>query len=407
MDIFNLRIELKYTEEEISKEITGYIKNNPDFEELEKSVKKMIDIEPENMFYYNLLLKVYTYTENNEKLEETLQQIISVFSGISFSDFKAHIDNKVKGRNGVLSESKLITNLKKGSEHIGFIEHYITWSNNIKEVFITKIISPNLVGNESLFYENYQTHFTNIQQNIPEILDIYSSVGNWCFITMEKVIGETPVINKLSKDDLKNLIETCLNIGKNTHQSDLKWFHDRNNYSEFEIGLSENYLVRSFAHIHKKEKFDLINNWVLKTVKTEGYQNEVIKSITAAVNRLKEVEFHNNIKPNKHYRLVHGSFYHNNLITTLNKIHIVDWAHFNYAPKGCDVALVLRRLPLNEAMEMLKENVEFRKFDSVDIILWAYANIVVSLMINLKPIKNEDPNHLFVPASNIINEYLK
>lgn len=95
------------------------------------------------------------------------------------------------------------------------------------------------------------------------------------------------------------------------------------------------------------------------------------------------------------------------------KYTVIDWTHCTYGPKLLDIAALLREqrertCSFSEMEEMLLSKVDASdEYDTIDKLLFLYASIVVSLLLNRRSIIQEDTDFFSLPAVLKCEELVK
>ena len=344
------------------------------------------------------LIQALCWTGNTERAEIVVKETISEFAGMSYEDLLSRIRNAVPSHR--MLNSRFVSYPNSTMQNIGFFEHVLLDTiTGEPRTLITKMTTREYSGNEIDYYDLVLENEHLLGGIAPRVVDITGRVDSLlCFLTMEKVPGTEPIVQNLEDGEIDVLVRSYSSISRIDHTA----IGHRFNAGEFEIGYSHAYLVAALKKIHEPAHFHLVNEWLVNSIMTRGYSPEVIRMVTNTVERLKFHSFHERIDPAVHYGLLHGDLHRFNVLQHGNDFKIIDWGKSTIGPKGIDLAVLFRRLPFTRIVDILERNGIWSAYAPVNKVLFAYALILVSVMIDLENIKKEPPDQLFRPASDLI-----
>jgi len=287
------------------------------------------------------------------------------------------------------------TFLDMGLENFGFIQHEI---ESVEKKYLTKIFVSLLQSNENSFYHDIREIFYPLQKITPNIIGtLKSESGLISCLIMEHVKGVVTDYTKLDKiiKCHKEYIQGC--TFSPTVYKKLK--------RPFELGYAHIYLPRSFNRIHEELYFKQVIEWNFKTIRLQAYRPEIKFLLGKLFEKMDKIDFYRYVVPNNHYSLCHGDFHLNNIIyiPSNDQLSIIDWSHCTFGPKLLDFAIFFRsaHYSFQAIHEFFLEDIEVScDYDDIDIVLFLFASITVSLMMQQHTFMNEDPDKFFRPAVN-------
>lgn len=316
------------------------------------------------------------------------------------------IDSEVKNINALLElDYKLVMSedvFGNGLSNLRMIEHRCT-SNNITNLYLTKIAWSHSIYKEIYFYESIREQhpiFKDFTPNFIRTIKIKSK--NIHLLTIEKVQG-----TRASKEQIAHIIDTHKKITSISYKEALLFCK----YSEFESVVKRNMLwflrkriamKQTFAFIHKKTANTFIFRKVLYQMKRCSYSNKSIGSIKRLRNLIFNTEFYKKIDPDIHYSLIHGDYHVSNIIFAPedNHCNIIDWNSYGVGPVSLDMTYIVRRFKytykeIDEIYLSKSDNL-----DDVGKILFIYM-LIIEWFNNLdqKTFDNNYENNL-LPAIN-------
>lgn len=322
----------------------------------------------------------------------------------SFGDSYANKINACLTKEPDKVKSKIMIR-DEGWENLGFIEHQI--EGEVKR-FLTKIGISLQKNNEIKFYKSISGIYPKMKEVTPAVPGIQISNDSRIFLLiMEKVSGIRPGI-----DQFQALVDLHLEyIQKCTYKSICNIL----SADEFSIGHHHLYLCKSFSHIHTRVGFLRIREWISHALSIASYAPEVQQAVRALGDRLNEIRFYEYVVPEKHYSLCHGDYTLSNILYDEGKdaFTIIDWTQCTCGPRLLDIAALLRSqrqficgYAEIEAL-VLHKNGTAAAHDAIDKLLFLYASVVVSILLNRKQIIREDPDYFFMPAIFKCHEYIE
>jgi len=285
--------------------------------------------------------------------------------------------------------------LEMGLENFGFIQHEI---ESVGKKYLTKINISTLKTNEIPFYQDIREIFPSLQEITPGILGfLISKSGLISCMIMEFVEGVPTDYTKLDKiiKCHKEFIQVCTYTP--TIYKRLK--------KTFELGYAHTYLPRSFSRIHKELYYKQVIEWNFNTLREQAYRPELKFLLGKFFEKMDGANFYQYVHPEKHYSLCHGDFHLNNIIyrPASNQLSLIDWSHCTFGPKLMDFATFFRssQYSYQAIYEFFLEDIESsNEYDDIDVVLFLFSSITISLMMQKKTFMNDDPDKFFRPTVN-------
>lgn len=279
-------------------------------------------------------------------------------------------------------------------QSLGFFRHQVVCANGVQN-FITKFSMASTMGFEPLFHEAIRPLSKGIQAISPAtVLFRKCTAQDLCLLTMEYCEGVVPEVATLEKDALQGIVNAYQVLLELPIARLFPHFSGQRTKAAYNHG----YLAMSMHRIHEERDFMQLTDWVLQASSSRGYQPQVVNSIQKLVGALREQRFHERIIPEIHYSFLHGDLHRHNVLLTAKGPVFIDWARCTIGPKQIDLAALLRRRGYRNTIDLLRRAGAWERMDPVNQALFAIAMIVVSLMIDLKEIKEEPPEWVFLPA---------
>jgi len=343
------------------------------------------------------LIQQYGRGINGEKNYETKAVILSLLKESMQYSFGTHFFYDLEGMisvfpNEVKSQYVL---LEIGLENYGYIQHEI---ESVHKKYLTKIGISTLKTNENTFYQDIREIYPSLKNITPSILGVLKSKSGLisCLI-MEDVQGgptDYTMLDMIIKCH-KEFIQEC--VFTPTVYNKLK--------RPFELGYAPTYLSGVFSRIHKELYYKQVIEWGFHTLKEHNYRPEIKFVVRRFFEKMDEVNIYDYVLPKKHYTLCHGDFQLNNIIysQSTNQLSIIDWSHCTFGPKLLDFALFFRtaNCSYQTIHEFFTEDIDScGEYDDMDMILFFFGSITISLMMHQEICMNEDPDKFFRPAVN-------
>lgn len=292
-----------------------------------------------------------------------------------------------------------------GDQNLGCIAYEYSGNGKVEE-YITKIVFSDATSSERLFYLTFLKNFPGLQEITPRVKD-YSecSKGGLVLITVEKIVGQQPVISKKVILDIINANKIISGI----KYKDIKHKISIQNYKDEFTLFNSNYplhpisALHSFIFIHNKSTNIKLFQLVFKHMNKKGYSSTSYMYI----GRLKEVifqwEMFNRIDIDRHYSLQHGDFFLYNMLHNQenNNLYLIDWGNLRIGPSWVDLAGFFGQLkvPFQIIHEeyLLKPSVS-GNFDKIEKIFFIYTLIITWFIIFPRQEFEDNINLFLLPA---------
>jgi hypothetical protein len=356
---------------------------------------------PEVLFPYIFLIQLHTWNKRPREAETMFRQMLANVSDIGIEDIQTSICKQIDGAE-VLIETKYRTYPESVLQNLGFLEHAVS-NGPRSHRFITKICTQEFIGNEWVFYEAIAPQDPSLLQVVPKVVHMArSKTSDLHFMTMEMLDGHWPdmaLLDQSALDSLVNTYRAVSGVDKCTVQDLLL-------VSPLAIEFNHGFLVQAFQSMHTREGMALVNDWLLEAIQTRGYDVQVARAVSDLITLMNNVHFYRHIDPNTHYGFLHGDLHRHNILQVDNHFRFLDWARCAIGPSCIDLAVLMRRLGFAGTIKVLERNGLWAELSSLNQVMFAHALIVVSVMIDIEPIKREPPEALFLPAARFAQERL-
>lgn len=363
---------------------------------LESSLKHSIAKNADHDTAHMLLIQMLGWQGRQVEAGTIVDQWLSKRSGFSRAQLKNHLAELLGFKN---EEISTYYNLSKNSlQSLGFY-HHVCHSQIRTTRLITKIVHAELAGNEPTFYSRIAPKHPSLWSIAPRLIDIqHLPELRLVLITMEESDGRICETASLTESGISGLVKAC-RIVSDVPINELFGILD---HPGQELGFNHGLLVSSLRDIHLPENWSRLNMWIRDAVAQSGYSDmvhdAVIQSLDVATrNRLSEC-----IDPSRHYGFLHGDLHRHNVLISNSGPMFIDWARCSIGPRGADLAILLRRFGYSVVINHAYKGGIIPSDDRVSIGLLSLALIVVSLQIDISPIKEEHPEFLFLPATRML-----
>lgn len=270
-----------------------------------------------------------------------------------------------------------------GDQNYGCIEHTKSINQHVKK-YITKISALSSVENEKKFYLEIYKNFPDIHEITPKLLD-YTEWSNpkLTLITMEKIEGTSPLINKKIIGDV---IKASKIIASIRYEKLMDCIPNPNLNDDFHL-IFDIYprhpikALHSFSSIHLKTTNEQLFELIYKRMGKLKYSLASFKSMERLENVIFQKNLYQKIKPKVHYSLQHGDFQKHNMILDSNgNLFIIDWGNMRVGPRWVDIAGYLGQL--KEPFQVVKDEFLLNKdksdhFELIEKIFFVYTLIVI------------------------------
>ncbi|MBK9174806.1 MAG: phosphotransferase [Flavobacteriales bacterium] len=285
-----------------------------------------------------------------------------------------------------------------GVQNLGFYEH-VGRSGPSTYSFVTKISTSGFFGNEPRFYTRFIERWPQLRPLAPRMVCFARSERiDVCMLTMEKVDGREPEIANMEVQAVDALVRGYVALLSVDPVEVEQYLLPR----PFAIGFNHGYLVQALHGIQEPGSAEMVMLWLETAIRSRGYSIEVQRKILDLVKLMRDGQFNERIRPDLHFTFLHGDLHRYNILQWHSGYLFIDWAHCTTGPAYADLAVLFRRFGFLGTVGILERNGLWSRMDDVGKALFAYSLILVSVMIDIDPIKKEDPEHLFLPAARFM-----
>lgn len=346
-----------------------------------------------NFFKVQLYIRLHKSEPSKVSISKIKQQVDSVLFTSFGPDFNDQIFENTQYKNHIISSD--IKFMDAGWENIGFIIH--TSSDKAFNA-LSKIGTAYQLSNEPLFYEKISNAYRVLHDKVPNFIDYrLGSFGVVNLLTMQRVEGLPCGVG-----DFDKLVQLHFEtLQKCPYDTELKKILEQ----PFQINYNHIHLSKSYGRIHEQSHFYQILNWMDVALAEKPYNDIVISKIKYLTDKMKEYTFYQYVSPQQHYSLCHGDYSLNNVLYNKSddQYHIIDWTQCNFGPKMMDISTILRKqreytYSFNELEEIAYKYSSKYPLSAIDLFLFYFGSILVSLMLKRGTIINEDPTLFFIPA---------
>lgn len=286
-------------------------------------------------------------------------------------------------------------------QNLGFWIHQLSNPSGAPRELITKIMHRDHCGREVDFYSRIRPAHPALDHISPAPIDV--TVVEHCgvvLLTLERVAGQILDPGAMDAGAIAAFVQDYAPIASITYGAVTDLLQDRTT----ENGLSHGYLASALHLVHTRAGFEQTVEWTRKTVAERGYRTDVVDLVIRAMDHLVRINFHAAVVPEQHYALLHGDMHRHNVLSSLDRTVLIDWARCTTGPRGIDLAVLFRRFG-HQRVHTLMESI--MAIDPVTEVLIAWALIIVSLELDLQGIKDEPPAHLFTPAATAVLGFVR
>ena len=361
-----------------------------------------LDAFPEDELAWTMRTRLLSQCGNTAEAMETVQTMIARFAGTDLDslieEIASHLPDDVR-----LLDSRVLPMAASGSEHLGFLLHDLQVRGTSRKA-VTKIALCSQAGAEFAFYSSIPALSPEFAQAIPPIYGLFRTSNLRCVcITMEWIEGRSIQLESMSDDEIVQLLRLRQPLDRIHPSASLAAFQPQ----ELKLILGQKRMAPLLGLGHLPGNLQVIGDWLAGIVANRDYQQGLATEIRRTLQRVTASGLSNRLVPARHYRLNHGDFYHNNILTAgLNQYRFIDWSSAVMSVRGADLALLLRRLPYERILSLLESADITRDFDGIDWAFFHYALIAASIMIDIPQIIHEDPDKLFIPALQALTRAL-
>lgn len=366
----------------------------PDRKGIVQTLQERLLSRPDDVTARILLIQVFSWMGETETSNTHLTALLNRRGSDVLRSVQAKILATVGGENKTIT-SRHVCFPESTIQNIGFWFHQITGSQGTKEV-ITKIMHVDHVGTEPLFYNTLQPAFPGLSRLSPGFIDLMHLEDLPVdLLTIERVTGSILDPVSLNTDQVDDLVADYRSISDISHTQVAHHFSP----SITANGFSHGYLAAALHCVHTPDGFSDTTSWLRGAVLERGYSTRSVQAVLACIAHLERIALNDHVLPDLHYTLLHGDLHRHNVLWDQGQLTLLDWARCTTGPRGIDLVVLLRRFGHARLMDLALRHQVIAKNDNIAQALFAYAMIIVSIELDLSAIKNEAPEHLFIPAS--------
>ncbi len=366
----------------------------PDRTRVLHALRKRVLARPDDVTARILLIQVYSWMKGPEASNTHLKALLARTGSNVLRSVQSRILAAEGGRNCNIT-SRHVCFPESTIQNIGFWFHQLTGPHGTKEV-ITKIMHVDHVGTELLFYSTIRSAHPSLPQMSPGFIDLMQLEDlPVVLLTIERAAGTILDPTTLSADQVDELVLAYRNISDIPHGAVARHFGPPVTSN----GLSHGYLASALHGVHTPDGFYATTTWLREAVIGKGYLDRSAQAVLACIDHIERISLHEQVVPDLHYAFLHGDLHRQNVLWDQGHTALLDWARCTTGPRGIDLVVLLRRFGHARLMELAARHEVIAKHDHIAQALFAYAMIIVSVEIDLPAIKNEAPEHLFVPAA--------
>jgi tetratricopeptide (TPR) repeat protein len=336
-------------------------------------VENLIILQPNEAKHYFKLGRCCNYLKQIELAEQYFVTALEKKHDTALKDIISRIAKNIDSDITSI-ESKYY--FVGGKNNFGAIEH-IQPGEKESNIFITKIVSAGK-GKEVIFYNKICNKYPQLKNITPKLIGI-EEFNKIKYITLEKIIGNRP-----DKNRAKDIINNVISIISSVRYSDelLSYF----SLPKYRLTLKKHRsqaVSRFFSNIHlestNKRLFMLLNK-KLRSANYSAMSIDILRRLEIIIMNFKLYE---NIKPEKHYSLLHGDLGpHNILLKNDADPYVLDWNTYTVGASCFDPAYFLTRYKLSfeKIYELYLSNInksKENKLDNIEKIFFIYALIVI------------------------------
>ncbi len=378
-------------------ELALFLRGLPQPEVAIAFLRERMDQGPDDPIAGLLLIQLLCWAGRSSEAEGILDELL------------AHAGDDVKERmmRGIIAAmgadqrhlgSRYIGSSGAGLQNLGFFEHRFAGPAG-ERVLITKMMLDEQSGNEVLYYTRIAPMFEADERfSPPFIAHVRCHRLPIVLLTMEKVRGEVPDIAGMDDRALDGLVARYAPVAFLPPGRIVPVMTPL----PFAFGLSHGYLVQSFQWMHDGACAGRIHAATEEALSQRGYRPVIQEKALAAIDALRRAQIHRHVDPATHYAFLHGDLHRHNLLQQGTTHTALDWTRCALGPRGIDLAVLLRRFGHQRVWRLVERHGIIGAHDRIPRIMFNYALIVVSVMLDLPAIKEEDPDLLFAPASDAI-----
>lgn len=352
---------------------------------------------PTSVYTHLFLIQLYTWRGDPIAAERTFKALMSIVPDLSVPSIEHSIRNHL-GDHSIEISTKYAGMPSSAVQSLGFYSHTARCGSD-ELYFITKISIGALLGNESLFYTKILPAFAQLRAVTPRVVCFSASaLADLCMLTMERIEGREPDIASIDArlvDTLVNRYSILATVDPILVQHVLPRVGST-------IDFNHGYLVQAMQRINEPHDAEALMAWLEHAMRSRGYADVVQSGMVKLISLMRSTGFHERINPTQHFAFLHGDLHRHNVLQHGEDFVFIDWARCSIGPACVDLAVLLRRFGFQGTIDIMERNGLWAGLDPFGRALFAYALIVVSVMIDIEQIKMEPPEHLFLPAMRFI-----
>ena len=352
---------------------------------------------PASVHAHLFLVQLHTWRGDPLAAESTFMALTATAPDLGVDAIEDSIKDHLNDRTVEVS-TKYSGMLGSSVQSLGFYSHSAR-SGSHEWSFVTKISMRALLGNEPQFYTRILPAWGQLGSVAPTMVRFSSSVvADLCMLTMERIEGCEPDIASMDArlvDVLVRRYAVLTTVDPESVQSQLP-------RSRSTIDFNHGYLVQAMCRMHEPDRAEAVMVWLERAVCSRGYPDLVQHEVSKLTSLMRSVGFQARIIPSQHFAFLHGDLHRHNIIQRGEDFVFIDWARCATGPACIDLAVLLRRFGFQGTIDCMERNGLWAGLDPVGRALFAYALILVSVMIDIEQIKTEPPEHLFLPAMRFI-----
>jgi hypothetical protein len=377
-------------------EVAIFLWNLVDRSEAEAFLRHRAAEQPSDLYARVFLVQILCWTHRQEEAGKWVGQLLGQEGPLCLENLQADLRMRydaveVRSNYTVFPDSTM--------QNIGFFVHLLTLSSGSKVELITKVTTSEFIGTELMINERVLACYPDVARLSPEVVDVRADRGQGlCLVTMQRVAGRALVVEAM--DD--SAVDAFVRDYRRLEQVAWHLSVPELRAAPFEIGLSHAYLVSAFQQCNTVTGASRIHAWLEENILYRGYPAEVQDAVLAVVGAMRRSQLLEGLVPEENFVLLHGDLHRNNVLDDGVRTWIIDWGKTAIGPRGIDLVVLFRRFPFERTMALLERNNMFVSRPEKERITFIYALVVVSVMIDIEPIKKEPPDHLFLPACDHI-----
>ncbi|MFN8409741.1 MAG: aminoglycoside phosphotransferase family protein [Flavobacteriales bacterium] len=355
-----------------------------------------------DLYHSVFLVQALCWEGRIPEAEEVVRDTLLRYADLSIEGLRDRITIRSSGAR--IIDSHFETYSGSPMQNLGFFEHALEEPTTGRTYsLVTKLATREYAGREPLFFSEVYAPGTALAAIVPRPVDMFTPAGSELSImTMEKVPGTELVVQAMTGSEVDRFIGVYRAVHDIGHEQVEHLFQN----VPFEIAHSHAYLASAMHMSHDPGHFAAMNAWLLASVRDRGYSTGVQQLVERMVQALERAAFHRRIVPARHYGLLHGDMHRFNVLRDGDAFRIIDWGRCTTGPKGIDLAVLFRRFPYERTVAALERAGWWSGWPVENRILFAYSLVLVSVMIDLQGIKDEQPAQLFAPATRAVIDQL-